>query len=182
MRSNHTPARAGTGWQTDRVVRFACTSLLGVGVVGTSACGQVTGLSDDYTFDLDGGDGQGTTIGADGGDGGSDASSRDSGPLADASSKCQGPTGTNAYNALSGGAPACQACLAAQCCSEVLSCYAGGGSDCRSRFQCLLQCTDKPTASERTACFNGCNPLRNDSVSRAMSSCADQSCRQDCAF
>ena len=143
------------------VARISCAFFavfVAVAVAGSmSACGQVTGLSDDYLFDLtDGGatkDGAADTATADG------SSSTDAAAdvQVDAANKCTVAQANNAAQKLDkyNGSMACKTCLAGSCCTDVEACSVAN-TDCNHVLSCKLDCTDR-TGTERTSCFASCN-------------------------
>lgn len=152
-----------------------------------TACGQITGLSDDYQFDLDGSSG-GTRQG-DGGDASADGASADASgdaPVdsADGAAKCTAAQRESANQRLSafGGITACKVCLAGSCCTQVDTC--SRATDCARVLGCELECTAKLTV-ERQQCLKSCQnagggvpPL----FANGVGACATTSCTQDCGF
>ncbi|MDB4935499.1 MAG: hypothetical protein JWP87_2471 [Labilithrix sp.] len=170
-------------------LRFASLGLPFVLVVGSAAaCGQVTGLSNDYEFDLvEGG-------GADGGAGGdakldgpsSDASTTDAPGLdaADAANKCTTAETATALQRLNtlGGTTSCKTCLAPACCKDIDVCF--HNPDCSSVLECKLDCTTR-TSAERQQCFKSCNSGGGgvpDLYTSGMGACAASACKSECAF
>jgi hypothetical protein len=147
-------------------------------LLALAGCGQLTGLSDDYVFDLDGG-GKADAV-ADGGttDASSDAS-------LDAANRCSAAATASAMAimASSNGATKCKACLAGACCTQVEEC--SRASDCNRIFTCKVDCTQRP-ASERQQCFTGCNTQGNAGppvlYTNGVGACSTASCKQDCGF
>lgn len=156
-------------------------------VVGTGACGQVTGLSNDYLFDLqeDGG----------GIDASSDATASADGPKADAISdatadtadaaRCSATQTASATVRMSqmNGLAACKQCLASDCCTDVETCTST--SDCRRALSCRLDCTTR-TGTDRHDCFNSCqngggNPTP-DTFTNGIAACSKSSCDAICAL
>lgn len=156
-------------------------------VVATGGCGQVTGLSNDYLFDLqeDGGPvGDAAGDGADGakGDGSIDGAV-DTG-AADAA-KCSTAQAGNTTLRLTqlNGAMACKDCLSNDCCTEVDSCL--NVQDCRRALTCRLDCTTM-TGTDRHDCFNTCNSNSGGNVTppaytNGVGACVT-SCSTTCAF
>jgi hypothetical protein len=152
-----------------------------------AACGQVTGLSGDYLFDL-------TEAGTANGDAAGDAASSD-GSLTDARAdafegaapKCsatQSGLATNQLSTLSG-APACKTCLANACCTDVETCM--NTSTCSRALTCRLDCTTK-TGIDRTDCFNACANGGSGTTpplfTNGVGACSGSSCKSmsTCAF
>jgi hypothetical protein len=158
-----------------RIVSFALTSLVAV-----SACGQVTGLSNDYAFDLGDGGGKGN------GDAAGDASASD-GALdaaadgAETGAKCSTAQTTLASTRLSqlGGTQACRSCLAASCCTDVEPCTSA--SDCRRHLSCMLDCTPK-AADQRPDCFANCTGNVPAVYTNGIGACSIASCDAHCGF
>jgi hypothetical protein len=179
----HTPIRSAT-------LLWA----LGAFVMGTGACGQVTGLSNDYLFDLqeDGGtalDASGDAS-ADGGaktDAASDAST-DGRVDTGAAATCSIPQAESTAMRISqlNGADECKACLANDCCTAVDSCL--NVSECRRALSCRLDCTTM-TGIDRHTCFNACNSNSGGNTTPAsytsgVGACAAAGCAATttCAF
>ena len=162
-------------------IRFAAFALM---LAASSACGQVTGLSDDYLYDLE--------AGASSVDGGSDggAPRTDAGDSAvdtgvDANNTCSSSqtvaTGQrlSAYN----GTTACKTCLAASCCNEVDSCSVH--VDCNDVLSCKLDCTEKSSAIQRSDCFKTCtlsSGAQSPQYQSTVGRCAPASCNKECGF
>ncbi len=158
------------------------------------ACGQVTGLSNDYVFDLqeDGGGitGDATTA--------SDTGATADGAKADAATDapinpvdaatCTSAQAGNTQLRLTqfSGSTACKTCLADDCCMDIDTCL--NVSECRRAFQCRLDCTTL-SGTDRHSCFNTCNsntggnttPL---SYTNGVGACAASKCNAPtaCAF
>jgi hypothetical protein len=131
------------------------------------ACAQVTGLGDEYTFDLDAGAGADAVDEA--------VATTDGAPAP----VCSGQAGVSAHGILDGlkGASECMTCFADQCCVEVVDCWPqSGSSDCRNRFECILRCTEKTQRDERDKCFGDCSS-KSDTASRAMDDCQRNACQ-----
>ena len=142
-------------------------SLLGLAVV--VGCGQVTGLSDDYTFDLVD---AATTSSTDAGDAGRDASTTvDAGGGVDAGA-CQATAGTTLNN--QGGTLQCRTCLANGCCSQVTACW--NDSTCRNTLRCVLACSAE---NQRAQCIAKCDGVNAPTFS-AMNRCTQQTCNGPC--
>lgn len=165
-----------------RLTRLAPLALATALVVG--ACGQVTGLSDDYTYDLEGGatadgasEGATTGDGAATGDGASDAA-------ADATNKCTTAQTVNATKKLQNynGTVLCKTCLASGCCNDVDTC--SNNSDCSRVLSCKLDCTEKQL-SERTQCFKACATSGGGASSvyqTTVGVCGPTVCKQECGL
>lgn len=144
-------------------IRFV-TCLLAVPlalVVGTGACGQVTGLSNDYVYDLqqDGG-------GSSSGDAKVDTGAMGDGAKTDA--PADAPVGVDAATCSTAqasntelrltqlnGSDACKSCLAADCCNDVDSCL--NITECRKALACRLNCTSTTAGTDRHDCYAVCN-------------------------
>jgi hypothetical protein len=153
-------------------------------MLAIAACGQVTGLSDDYTYDLEGGaataDGGGDSAKTDGptGDGATDAGF-------DATNKCttaQTLATSKKLNNNFNGTQLCKTCLATSCCNDVDTCTAT--QECNRVLACKLDCTEKQPG-ERPACFKACT-LGGSTPSPVFQSgvamCAAAACARECAF
>jgi hypothetical protein len=137
------------------------------------ACAQVTGLSDDYRYDLD--------AGADASNG--EASARDGsgdGPAGDARGQC-GPSdraraATQIDSVNGDDLPAsCQTCLAASCCREIDAC--ASGNDCSQAMRCVFQCQrSSGGGSGKAQCLANCRPAFQQTVG----SCVAASCSAAC--
>lgn len=150
-------------------------------VVG--ACGQVTGLSDDYTYDLEGGatgdgasDGATTADGAATGDGASDAAR-------DAANRCTTVQTLKATQTLANynGTMTCNTCLARSCCTDVDTCSVN--QECDKALGCKLDCTQGP-ASDRTQCFKSCpgSGSPNSLFTTTVGACSASACKQECGL
>jgi hypothetical protein len=175
-----TPIRRRTGVVTATLV---VPLLL---VLTTGACGQVTGLSNDYLFDLQN-DGGGV-------DAKGDASASADGPkgdaIADASGdraapKCSLAQATSAQVRMSqmNGLMECKDCLANNCCTDVEAC--ASATECRRAFACRLDCTTL-TGSDRHDCYNACMNGGGNATPASWTSgvdaCSKSSCDAICAF
>jgi hypothetical protein len=153
--------------------------VLGVLAGGAVACGQVTGLSDDYVYDL-AAEGGAT---ADAGDASKADAGTDATAVPDATTKCSPSQTLKAAQKLSGdnGAQICKTCLATACCTEVDTCTNNG--DCNQVLTCKLDCTTKQ-ASQRSECFRGCtvNGGTPTLFTNSVGSCSTASCKQECSF
>ena len=156
-------------------------------VVGTRACGQVTGLSNDYLFDLqeDGGaagDASGDAAATDGSK--SDAPTDAANDSADAAKCSSGQAGSIELRLTQiNGATPCKQCLANDCCTDVDSCL--DAQDCRRALSCRLDCTDK-TGTDRHDCFSACTNGGGNttpaSYTNGVGACSAASCSSTCAF
>lgn len=156
---------------------------VGALAVALVACGQVTGLSDDYEFDLVDGGSSATP------DGGADATKADGSAdgatdaAADASKQCTPAQALKTAQKLSSinGSQACKTCLATGCCMDVDTCT--NNTDCSHVLDCKLDCTTKQ-GNQRFECFKGCTvsgttpPLYTNGVG----ACATASCKQECGL
>jgi hypothetical protein len=152
-------------------------------VLAAAACGQVTGLSDDYVFDLDGSvtPGADSAVDASTRDAPSDASSSDVTDAAKTCSPAQIATAVQQMNAYNG-ATACKACLASACCSDVGTC--SRASDCSRALDCKLDCTSRNFA-DRQQCFKDCSNSGSGvpaSFTNGVGACAGSACVRECAF
>lgn len=143
------------------------------------ACGQVTGLSNDYQYDLEGGGGGGSTT-----DGPSDAPAAD-GPVADAAldvldatAACTAQAINSAQARMNGtnGTAACKTCLATACCGDVETCFKA--SECKSAFSCKLECTTQ--GDQRAQCLGRCTNVAL--YSTGIGACGGRSCKTECGF
>lgn len=137
---------------------FAC----GLSPAVFAACGTVTGLSDDYVYDLDaaptgevGGDGSTTDAAA---DAAADATQDTGAP--DAAGRCGPGQQTQAMtelNSRSGSKlpPQCETCLASTCCAQIHACVSVG-TNCGATMDCVFQCQDQPVGAARSNCVAGC--------------------------
>lgn len=168
-----------------RTLALSVPLLLGGLVLTASACGQVTGLSNDYLFDLteDGGGGlDANGDGAPSADAKGDAIAADA---ADAAPKCSTTQVAAATVRMSqmNGLMACKQCLANSCCTDVDTC--ANASDCKRALSCRLDCTTR-TGTDRHDCFNNCssgggNPTPATFTS-GVAACSKSSCDSVCAF
>lgn len=164
-------------------------------VVGAGACGQVTGLSNDYLFDLQ--EDGGTARDASGGD----ATTVEGGSKTDAPADAPTDTGAGADAATCSAAQAqstqlrmtqlngstgCKQCLASDCCTTVDSCL--NVSECKRALSCRLDCTTM-SGIDRHTCFNACNSNSGgnttpESYTSGVGACAASACAATtaCAF
>jgi len=125
---------------------------------GAGACGQVTGLSNDYVFDLqeDGGSatGDAKADGAATADGGKTDAATDA-PVGVDAATCSPAQAANTELRLTqfNGSTGCKSCLSDDCCMDVDSCL--NVSDCRKAFECRLDCTTMSGVA-RHSCFQTC--------------------------
>jgi hypothetical protein len=157
------------------------------GALLVSACGMVTGLSDDYRYDLDASSslpsGDGGTSG-DGGklpDGGNGGGPRDgSGP--DGSSQCGVTDRTTAQTDLtvSGGdqiPTLCKNCLTGSCCIQIEGCFQN--LECKTAMECVFGCQKDNGGGNKAQCLANCHNLQtfNDTVATcARNACAAPTC------
>lgn len=138
------------------------------------ACAQVTGLSNDYKYDLvsdGGGDGAGGEGGA-GDGGGNDGGGGTCGVVEVGNADADLATINGNEN--------CKTCLATSCCSDVTDCFGPSVQGCKDSLSCELDCTTKE-GSSRVSCFRGCQ--QNSAASfEPLKTCADRACRQQCGF
>jgi hypothetical protein len=153
--------------------------------LAVAACGQVTGLSDDYTYDLEAGAAaaDGATTDAAKADGATGDGATDAG--VDATNKCttaQTVATAKKLNNGFNGTQLCKTCLATSCCSDVDTCTANG--DCNHVLGCKLDCTEKQ-AAERNACFKMCTLAGNTQSTVFQSTvapCAAAACTSQCGL
>jgi Tfp pilus assembly protein PilW len=162
---------------TLRVILVALPLALGAPVaLVAGGCGQLTGLSNDYTYDL-----------SEGGDASSDGAVDAAADAADASDagKCSAAAAATTATKLAqtNGSAVCEACLASSCCTSVDSCVAV--ASCKSHFFCLLDCTSIQAANDRASCVKNCSnggssatPLFTNGVGQ----CAGVACKTECGF
>lgn len=173
-----------------RLAPLAACSTIGIALLAPpallAACGQITGLSDDYQFDL-----VESGTAADGAlDGSTEAAPGDAGPdvrdgaSPDATNSCTAVETAAATQRLGayGGTPACKACLAPACCDDVAACADDG--ECSRVLGCKLDCTARPSP-DRQQCFERCNNVGGPVpalYTSGMGACAIAACKQTCAF
>lgn len=151
-------------------------------MVLVSACGQITGLSDDYTYDLGAADSATK-------EGGTDASASDGSSSADVVTTNDGAsdsglrcTDTQRNAALASMTQmkndTCKACLATRCCTAVQACTAQTNG-CRVTLSCHLDCGEKgnPQQCFNTQCTNG-----TEVTFQAVRSCATSFCKNECVL
>jgi hypothetical protein len=130
---------------------FVCGGVIAIG------CAQLTGLSDDYTFD-----------------GAEDAGSGDSG---DASARCSAEQRTAAQSTLgaNGGeaiSSTCKTCIAQSCCVEVAAC--DRDTTCTASMRCVFGCQQ---AANRVQCARDCR----SAFDTVLGPCLQQHCA-GCTF
>jgi hypothetical protein len=153
-----------------------------------SACGQVTGLSNDYLFDLaEAGGG----LDANGGDGASSADAPKGDAVSDAAADSTSPkcsatqvAGATARISQMNGLMACKQCLADSCCTDIEMCT--NTNECKRALSCRLDCTTL-TGTDRHDCFNTCNSNSGGNSTPALftsgvGACNKSSCDATCAF
>lgn len=148
-------------------VMFAC-SILG------ASCAQVTGLSDDYRYDL--------AANSATGDAGADGAAFSDGSASDARSQCSQNERNRASMEISnaGGDTLnfqCRQCMASSCCSQIDAC--AKSSDCENSMQCVFNCLkDNGSATARTQCVNNCRSGFLQTVGACIqSNCAAPTCQ-----
>lgn len=178
-----TPIRKRTGLVTVALLALVVPLAL---VFTTGACGQVTGLSNDYLFDLQE-DGGGIDAN---GDAAASADGSKSDAIADAAAdrpapKCSVAQAASAEVRMSQmtGLVTCKACLANSCCTDVETC--ANVSECRRAFACRLDCTTL-TGTDRHDCFNACTNGGGNATpaswTNGVAACSKSSCDSICAF
>ncbi len=158
-------------WSTKALVSLAALAAL----AGLGACGQITGLSDDYTFTDDAGAAVSRAAAGDHAAPGADGAADGAG---DSCGRCSPTQQSDAAKVLeqagattSSPPPLCQACLQAQCCTELVDCgKASGGSNCKDLLNCVVKCQEKGVG-ERATCVNGCNAVN---LVNALVGCSNQ--------
>jgi len=127
-------------------------------------CGQITGLSDDYTFDLD-------ASGVDAGNPGPNDAGRDvtdAGPPETCSAQERAAAqAVYAQNAGEAVPAACRSCLAQSCCEESAACGADEG--CAASMKCLFECQRRANPAQ---CSRECRAVFDD----VMGACVQRSC------
>lgn len=132
--------------------RLAFSFVCGLGLIGVGACGTLTGLSDDYTFDLavqpgvEGGSADGSTA--------SDGSSPPDASFDAGMCTATQAESTNNYLSGASGSSDCKSCLQTSCCVPVAQCVTGSGN-CKNRLDCNLKCTEQG-GNARQTCLNQC--------------------------
>jgi hypothetical protein len=117
-------------------------------------CAQLTGLSDDYTFD------------APEPDAGRDGASGDAAPTCSAAQRdaAQRTFSANGGDAISA---TCKTCLAQNCCVEVAQC--GGDTTCSASMRCVFGCQQ---AANRVQCARDCR----SAFDTVIGTCEQQHC------
>lgn len=165
----------------------AITIMLGAALLSTglAACGQITGLSDDYDFDLVAEGGALTDASSDGAptDAASDRGATTDAPR-DASNACSTVQTAAALQRLdkSGGTTLCKACLAAGCCTDVDACL--DNQPCSRVLDCKLGCTTQG-ANNQAQCFKGCDNTGGGPpalYTNGIAACSAAACKQQCGF
>jgi hypothetical protein len=172
-------ARSSQGRVTVRLTLcrgiFACAFAL---VVPLGACGQVTGLSDDYRFDqlADGGslpDGESGDGQADGPKGDAPGTSPTDG-APDARESCTNPQQAVAQEQLTSAGGelllACRNCLAANCCKSINVC--ASGNECDNSMKCVFNCQGHQ-GSAKLQCLNQCSAAFENVVGACIASACD---------
>lgn len=134
-----------------------------------AACAGITGLSDDYRFEVPDG-------GAAVDDGGSsDAGPTEDGPASsDASGgQCSKEARDEAQATLADAGeplpPSCRDCLADACCVELAAC--ASSPSCAASLRCVLDCQDWPGGGKRQ-CLDGCG----SELFTSLGPCLDERC------
>lgn len=159
--------------------RLAAVAL--VSALALAACGQVTGLSDDYTYDLEGG---ASADGAAGDATKSDGATEAGDAGVDATNKCTTAQTVAAAKKLNtgglNGTQICKSCLAASCCTDIDTCTTN--PDCTRTLGCKLDCTEKQP-SERPGCFKSCSGGTPSTVFQSgIAQCSAGACATQCGF
>lgn len=159
-------------------VLYRCVTIALPLAFAVLACGQVTGLSDDYQFDLvDGGPSKA--------DGAGDATKVDS-PVGDSAldvrpaNACTPQATAAALAKMSGGTADCKVCLASLCCADVETC--ASAAECQKVFSCKLDCTDQ--GDQRAQCLSRCSNGGPGAQAYAsgVGQCGGHSCKTECGF
>jgi hypothetical protein len=156
------------------------------------ACGQVTGLSNDYVFDLQE-DGGGVT-----GDAKADTAANADGAKTDGTTDapvtpvdaatCSSTQAATIEQRLTqfNGSTECKTCLSNDCCTDVDSCL--NITECRKAFECRLDCTTM-SGTDRHSCFQTCDSNSGGNVTpmsytSGVGACATSKCSAAtaCAF
>jgi hypothetical protein len=141
------------------------------------ACAQVTGLSDDYQYDLvDGSAGQeqDASTTKDGGAQAADAA-REGGAAGDRCSAAERSEAQATIGQAGGdGIPAqCRMCLATNCCDEIATC--GQQDECTQSMKCIFGCQKNGNKSQ---CINGCRSTFATKVGSCIQRyCASPTCQ-----
>ncbi len=148
-----------------------------------AACGQVTGLSDDYTYDLEGG-AQAADAASEGAATG-DGATRDgaSEATADAAHKCTATESLKTALTLKNynGTTVCKTCLDTSCCTDVDTCALN--AECSKVLGCKLDCTEQPTG-DRSQCFKSCTTSGNPNTlfATTVGTCSASGCKPECGL
>jgi hypothetical protein len=126
------------------------------------SCGALTGLSDDFRYDLDGGSSGSSGTASDGqaGDGAAAADGGDDGAASvrqqcNTAEKQQASTEMAAVDPLSAGT--CRNCLASNCCLDIDRC--AKDTKCADSMKCVFQCIrDNGGGGAKQVCVNNCDP------------------------
>lgn len=141
---------------------FASAVALAVACLA-SACGTVTGLSDDFQFVDDAAvDGASSSSSGGGGDASGDApGDARNDARSDSGGACSPVAAGMNINDTSGNdlPPGCALCLASSCCHEIVSCYGNGSTVCRGAMDCVFKCQNRTSAQERQNCASMCAGL-----------------------
>jgi hypothetical protein len=155
---------------------FVCALAAAAGLVFVVACGEVTGLSDDYTFD---GGGEGASASGDASDGGTESGSTTDagscGPIA-ADAAAHNPT-------ILGASDVCRSCLSQKCCVEVVECSLA--NDCAKRLNCNAACTRSGGGGGGGGvkdCIANCSDTTPPASYAKVGACADTNCSTTCGF
>lgn len=145
---------------------FWCSIVASLALVG--ACAQVTGLSDDYRYDLVDGSADASTAN----DASSADAARDGSATSDGGERCSAAERAGAQTTIgrSGGdelTAQCRTCLATNCCDEVAEC--GRQSDCAQSMECIFGCQRN---GNKGPCLNGCK----QTFSATVGSCIQRFC------
>jgi hypothetical protein len=135
-------------------------------LVALGSCAQVTGLSDDYRYDLDAATVDGAGGDAAGGDAASDA----------AAGQCSSIERTRAGTelaAVSGDllTGQCRTCLANNCCTPIDTC--SKNLECQQSMRCVFQCQrENGGGNNKAQCLNNCQ----NTFARTVGACVQASC------
>lgn len=142
-----------------------------LGIVG---CGQITGLSDDYTYDL--ADGATSSDGA-AGDAKTDGGTSTDGAVGtgDAGSPTCKTQATAYLTTENAGSVACRTCVANNCCTGVNAC--SQLSACRNDLKCVLDCSTSDTG--RQSCVSKCQANQGNGFG-VLYQCMQQNCASPC--
>lgn len=145
-----------------------------IAVVG--ACAQVTGLSDDYRFDLpaDGADAASTEDG--GTEAGRDGSTGDSGGGERCTKNQQAQTQTTFAQSGGDNVPLqCKSCLGQGCCDDIKKC--ADNAQCVDSMKCVFGCQQK-NGNAKTQCLSSCKNAFRDFVGACVAStCGAPTCQ-----